>query len=235
MRFVITLFFTVFSISFHAQSNKDILFTVDSDLVYSSEFLRVYNKNLDLVKDESQKDIDEYLKLFIDYKLKLKEAKSLGLDQDEKYIRELSSYKKQLAKNYLMNNKVTNELVEEAYERMNYEVNASHILIRVDEFASAKDTLVAYNKLLEFKSRVLDEGYKDVQKDVHNGKTILAEDLNYFSAFKMVYDFENAAFNTLPGEVSSPFRTQFGYHIIVVHDKRKSKGQQSQGQGQKCI
>jgi peptidyl-prolyl cis-trans isomerase SurA len=225
MRFLSTLLFIVFSISFQAQNNKDILFTVDDEPVYSSEFIRVFNKNLDLVQDESQKDVNEYLKLFIDYKLKLKEARNLGLDKNEKYLRELSSYKTQLAKNYLTDNEVTNELVEEAYERMSYEINANHILIRLDETASVDDTLAVYNELLKLKARVLDEGYKVVQKEVHNGKTIFAEDLNYFSAFKMVYDFENIAFNTPPGEISKPFRTQFGYHIVIVNDKRKSKGQ----------
>jgi len=225
MRFLFTLLFIVFSISLHAQNNKDILFTVDDELTYSSEFIRVFNKNLDLVQDESQKDVNEYLKLFIDYKLKLKEARNLGLDKNEKYLRELSSYKTQLAKNYLTDNEVTNELVEEAYERMSYEINANHILVRLDETARADDTLAVYNELLKLKARVLEEGYKAVQKDVHNGKTIFAEDLNYFSAFKMVYDFENVAFNTPPGEISEPFKTQFGYHILIVNDKRKSKGQ----------
>lgn len=225
MRFIFTILFFIFSICFQAQNNEDILFTVDNDPTYSSEFIRVFNKNLDLVKDESQKDVNEYLKLFIDYKLKLKEARNLGLDKNEKYLRELGSYKTQLAKNYLTDNKVTNELVEEAYDRMSYEVNANHILVRLDETASANDTLVVYNQLLKLKARVLKEGYKAVQKDVHNGKTIFAEDLNYFSAFKMTYDFETVAFHTSPGEISEPFRTQFGYHIVIVNDKRKSRGQ----------
>ncbi|MFD2824336.1 peptidylprolyl isomerase [Lacinutrix iliipiscaria] len=225
MRLLSILFFFIFTISFQAQNKAGVLFTVDNDPVYSSEFIRVFNKNLDLVKDESQKDVDEYLKLFINYKLKLKEAKTLGLDKDEKYLRELGSYKKQLSKNYLTDNKVTNELVEEAYERISNEVNASHILVRVDENASPKDTLVAYNKLLKLRARVIEEGYKAVQKDVHDGKTVFAEDLNYFTGFKMVYEFENVAFNTPVGEVSQPFRTQFGYHIVKVFDKRKSRGQ----------
>ncbi|MDO6597736.1 peptidylprolyl isomerase [Oceanihabitans sp. 2_MG-2023] len=226
MRFFSTLFFFAFTISFYAQNNnKQVLFTVDEDPVYASEFIRVFNKNLDLVKDESQKDVDAYLKLFVSYKLKLKEAKTLGFDTMPKYKRELSNYKSQLAKNYLTDNKVTDALVNEAYERTTNEVNASHILIRIDENASPKDTLVAYNDLLKLRGRVIDEGYKAVQKEVHNGKTIYAEDLGYFSGFKMVYPFENAAYNTSIGEVSLPFRTQFGYHIVKVFDKRKSRGQ----------
>ena len=84
---LILSFFTLFST---AQINeKDVLFTVNNEDVLATEFIRVYNKNLDLVKDESQKDIDNYLELFIDYKLKLQEAKKLGLDKKQEYIREL--------------------------------------------------------------------------------------------------------------------------------------------------
>lgn len=226
MRFFLTLFFLVFTLSFQAQDqSKEVLFTVDEEPVYASEFIRVFNKNLDLVKDESQKDVDAYLELFVNYKLKLKEAKTLGFDTMPKYKRELSNYKNQLAKNYLTDTKVTDALVEEAYYRVSNEVNASHILIRVDEDASPKDTLAVYNELLKLRDRVLTEGYKAVQKEVHDGKTRYAEDLGYFSGFKMVYPFENVAFNTEIGEVSLPFRTQFGYHIINVLDKRESRGQ----------
>ncbi|WP_452218864.1 peptidylprolyl isomerase [Lacinutrix undariae] len=207
-----------------AQTTKnDVLFTVDGDPVKANEFIRVYNKNLDLVKDESQKDIDAYLTLFVNYKLKIKEAKSLQLDEDLQYQREFRSYKKQLTQNYLADNKVTDQLVEEAYNRLAFDIDASHILVRLD--ANETDTIQAYNKILALRNRVLNEGYKTVQKEVHNGQTIFAEDLGYFSAFKMVYDFETVAYNTPVGEVSMPFRTRFGYHVVQVHDKRASRGE----------
>ena len=205
-----------------AQEKDEILLTVDGEPVMTSEFLRVYNKNLDLVKDESQKDVDGYLKLFTEYQLKLKEAKRLKLDEDTKYQREFLRYKKQLTKNYLSENKVTDALVKEAYERNSYDVNASHVLVRLD--ANAKDTIDAYNQVLKLRERVLEEGFDAVKADMHNGQTIFLEDLGYFSAFKMVYDFETAAYNTPKGEISMPFRTQFGYHVVKVNDKRPSRG-----------
>ncbi len=224
------LFFFVFNLVFFTQlqaQEEKILFTIDNQPVYVSEFLRVYNKNLDLVKEESQKDIDGYLELFINYKLKLKEAKQLELDQKPAYLREFESYKQQLSKNYLTDNKVTDALVEEAYNRLQTEINASHVLVRIDENASAQDTLAAYNEIVKLRNRVIDEGYKVVQTDVHNGRTIFAEDLGYFSAFKMVYPFESAAYNTNVGDVSNPFRTRFGYHVVKVLDKREAQGEVS--------
>jgi len=223
MKLLVTTVLLCFTILAQAQvKDTDVLFTVDDDPVMASEFIRVYNKNLDLVQDESQKDIDAYLELFVNYQLKVKEARRLKLDEDTKYIREFKNYKKQLVKNYMSDNKVTDALVKEAYERTTNDVQASHILVRIDE--TETDTLAVYNQVLELRKRVIAEGYKTVQKDVHNGKTIFAEDLGYFGAFKMVYPFETAAFSTPVGEVSMPFRTRFGYHIVTVFDKRQSLG-----------
>lgn len=205
-----------------SQDKDEVLLTVGEEPVKVSEFIRVYNKNLDLVRDESQKDIDGYLKLFTEYQLKLQEAKRLKLNEDKKYQREFSRYKQQLIKNYISENKVTEELVKEAYQRSNLDVNASHILVRLD--ASSKDTIAAYNDVLALRERVLKEGYDKVKTEMHNGQTIFLEDLGYFSAFKMVYDFETAAYNTPVGEISMPFRTQFGYHVVKVNDKRLSRG-----------
>ncbi len=221
--FLFISFITLFST---AQINEnDVLFTVNNEDVLATEFIRVYNKNLDLVKDESQKDIDNYLGLFVDYKLKLQEAKKLELDRKPEYLRELSNYRKQLAKNFLTDSKVTEALVKEAYDRISYEVNAGHVLVRMPEDAPPADTLKAYNEIVKLREQVLKEGFEAVKEKVHNGQTIFAEDLGYFSGFRMVYPFETAAFNTPVGELSYPFKTKFGYHIVKIFDKRKSKGE----------
>ncbi|AXP81943.1 Chaperone SurA precursor [Mariniflexile rhizosphaerae] len=227
-KYLFILIFSVFITNVNGQSaNKDILFSIDDEPVYVSEFLRVYNKNLDLVQDESQKDVDEYLSLFTNYKLKLKEAKALELQEKPTYIRELDSYKKQLAKSFITDAKVTDALVEEAYERISNDVKASHILIKIPEDANPNDTLTAYNSILNLRNRALKEGFDKVRQEVHNGQTVYGEDLGYFSGFRMVYPFENAAFNTKVGDISQPFRTRFGYHIVYVQDKRKSRGERT--------
>ena len=230
VKYIFIVFCIACSFNSFSQSNDgDVLFLVDGEPSYASEFIRVFNKNLDLVKDESQKDVDEYLKLFVNYKLKLREARALKLHEKPTYIRELSNYKKQLAKNFTSNTEVTDELVAEAYTRISNEIKASHILIRVEDMASAEDTLAAYNQLLNFRERILKEGYETVRADVHDGKQVIAENLGYFSGFKMVYSFENVAFNTEVGDVSMPFKTRFGYHIVNVQDKRKSRGERTVG------
>ncbi|WP_232782580.1 peptidylprolyl isomerase [Olleya sp. 1-3] len=219
-----TLIAFIVSCFFASAQEKTVLFTVNEVPVYTNEFKRVYNKNLDLVKDDSQKDIDNYLDLFVKYKLKIAEAKTLGLDKKPSYLREFGNYKDQLAKNYLNDNKVTDQLVEEAYNRLQTEVDANHILVKLEENASPRDSLLAFQEIQKLRIRAINEGFDVVKKDIHNGRTLFAEELGYFTAFKMVYSFENAAYNTPVGEWSAPFRTQFGYHVVLVKDKRKNRG-----------
>ncbi|MBL0014141.1 MAG: peptidylprolyl isomerase [Flavobacterium sp.] len=226
------LFFGVLlSLSFvsYAQSvKKEVLFTIDDKPYYTDEFSRVYNKNLDLVKDESQKDLTQYLELFIGYKLKIAKANKLGLQNGDSYKTELASYRAQLSKNYLSDSKVTKELVEEGYKRSLKEVKASHILITCDENAASEDTLKAYNKIVDIRNRVLKgEDFGKLATEFSQDPSAKENkgDLGYFSAFRMVYAFESAAFNTAVGKVSNPIRTRFGYHIIKVDDVRDNRGE----------
>ena len=213
----------------YAQNNKkEVLFTIDDKPYYTDEFSRVYNKNLDLVKDESQKDLTQYLELFIGYKLKINKANKLGLQNGDAYKTELNSYRTQLSKNYLSDSKVTKELVDEGYKRSLKEVKASHILIMVDENAAPADTLAAYNKIAAIRKRALNgedfgnlaaENSQDPSAKENKG------DLGYFTSFRMVYAFESAAYKTPVGKISNPIRTRFGYHIIKVDDIRDNRGE----------
>lgn len=222
------IFGFLFIQSFLFAQTKEVLFSIDNHPYYTDEFIRVYNKNLDLVKDDSQKDLDKYLDLFLGYKLKVEKANKLGLQNGANYQNELKSYRNQLSKNYLNDSKVTNELVREAYDRMQQEVRASHILVLVDEGASPQDTLKAYNKVLDIKKRLdAGEDFVKVAQQFSEDPSVKENngDLGYFSAFRMVYPFENAAYKTKVGQVSKPFRTRFGYHIIKVVDKRVNRGE----------
>ena len=165
------------SFQIYAQNN-DVLFKVNDDKVTVEEFTRVYNKNLDLVKDESQKDVDEYLKLYIEYKLKLQEAKSLGLDKKETYLKEFNGYKKQLAKNYISDTNITEKLVKEAYQRISYDVDVDHVLIRPDE--SETDTTVVYNQMLALRDKFMkSDDFQTFANSIRNGDKVIAESLGW--------------------------------------------------------
>jgi peptidyl-prolyl cis-trans isomerase SurA len=216
--------------TFAQSDKKEVLFTIDNNPYYTDEFIRVYNKNIDLVKDESQKDLNQYLDLFVGYKLKINKANKLGLQNNPKYIDELKSYRTQLSKNYTSDTKVTKALIDEGYERSQKEVRASHILITCDENAEPADTLKAYNQAFDIRKKAIaGESFEDLAVKFSqdpSGKENKG-DLGYFSAFRMVYPFENAAFKTKVGEISMPTRTRFGYHLVKVVDSRPNRGEVS--------
>ena len=103
--FVVGMFF-LFVSSIAQNVTKNVLFTINDKPYYTDEFARVYKKNLDLVKDESQKDLNQYLELFVGYKLKVNKAYRLGLQNNPAYQNELKSYRTQLAKTYFNDTKI---------------------------------------------------------------------------------------------------------------------------------
>lgn len=206
---------------------KDVLFTIDDNKYKTDEFLRIYNKNLDLVKDENQKDLKKYLELFIGYKLKVNKAYKLKLEQEVKYKNELATYRMQLSKNYLTDTEITEELIKEGYDRQQKDINASHILINCEEFTKPSDTLIAYNKAMDVYNKLKKgENFENLASSISDDPS--AKDnkgnLGYFSAFRMIYPFETMAYNTAKGTFSKPVRTKFGYHIIKVNDIRANRG-----------
>ncbi|RUA28106.1 MAG: hypothetical protein DSY77_16390 [Bacteroidetes bacterium] len=205
--------------------NTEPLFTIDSLNVYPDEFMYAYQKS-NKNKGEIE-PIEEYLDLYIDFKLKVTEAKAKGIDTTKAYKNELNGYLEEIKKPYLTAEKVNKALVKETYNRLQQEINASHILIRVDKDANAEDTLKAYQKIKDIKNKfeagksfeaLAREYSEDPSAKNNNGL------LGWFTAFQMVYPFESAAYQTEVGEVSPIIRTQFGYHLIKVNDKRETLG-----------
>jgi peptidyl-prolyl cis-trans isomerase SurA len=169
------------------------------------------------------------VELFKKSKLKVAEAEALGYDTIPKLKKELDGYKKQLALPYLIDSAKNESLVREAYDRTKTEVRASHILIRMESNAAPADTLAAYNRILALKKRIEkgeDFGFvarsKGGSDDPSAGSN--GGDIGFFTAFQMVYPFEDMAYNTAVGSISEPFRTKFGYHILKVTDKRPARG-----------
>ena len=223
---ILIVFFICFNISF-SQLKNDELFKVNDSVVLIDEFNRVYNKNIDLIDDKNQKDFESYLDLFVNYKVKLAEAYELKFHEDPKYKTELNKYAKQLQNTYLTDKKSEEKFLKEAYERTKYEVNVSHILIRIDE--NNNDTIQIVEKLKSLRSSFLNLSIDEFNKKYNQDNQMIVENLGYFSAFKMIYNFENMAYKTPVGEVSSPFRTRFGFHILKVNDKRNSLGEVTVG------
>ncbi len=204
-----------------------LVFSFANETVMRNEFDRLLNKNRKDKAAPTEKEVREYLDLYINFKLKVKEAVALHLDTNPTFVSELAGYRKQLAAPYLTDKKVTDDLINEAYDRMKHEVNASHILIMCSDNASPADTLAAYNKLADLKKRYAKgENFDSLASKYSEDPSAKRNfgSLGWFGAFNMVYPFETQAYKTAKGDVSAPFRTQFGYHIMKVNDKRAARG-----------
>lgn len=200
-----------------------------------NEFLAQYKKN-NLKKDSITKEsIEDYVDLYVNYKLKVEEAEAMGMDTLETFQNELKGYRNQLAEPYLLDTSVTEDLIMEAYERSKFDIRASHILISIPREPSPEDTLAAWNKIMDAKKRIESgENFGNVAAELsddpsakdmaptHNspGRKGNRGDLGFFTVFDMVYPFETEAYNTPVGETSRVIRTQFGYHILKVTDRQ---------------
>lgn len=227
--------FTLFAISTttaQTKSNKDaVLMTIGTNKVTVAEFENVYKKNnTKEAAANDPKSLNEYVDLFVNFKLKVKEAEALQLDTAKAFKEELAGYRKQLAQPYLTDKDVNEKLLQLTYQRLQEDVHASHILVKVAENALPKDTLEAYNKIMKIRERILKgEDFNKVaaEKGISDDPSSKDNrgDLGYFTALQMVYPFENAAYTTKVGQISLPVRTRFGYHIVKVHDRRKAQGE----------
>ncbi|MGY5355774.1 peptidylprolyl isomerase [Wenyingzhuangia sp. IMCC45467] len=203
-----------------AQKKDKVLFKIDGEPTYVSEFKKLFKQKDAAILD---KDFKEDLQLMVDYKLKLKQAEKEGLDTLKSIKKELNKYKRDLAAPFLTDDETLQDLLEEAYYRTKNRIKASHILVAF----KGNDTIEAYKKI------------KDIQTQINNGSDFgelavkFSDDksalqnkgqLGYFTAFRMVYPFEDAAYNTPVGQVSNIVKSQFGYHLIKVDDLAVSEG-----------
>lgn len=208
---------------------EPIVLEVNGEAVTLSDFEAIFMKNN---RDSviTREALDEYLELFINFKLKVTEAEALGMDTSETFQRELDGYRAQLARPYLTDGALLEDLVYQAFERQQEEVRARHILVNCSETASPADTLLAWNRAKNLRKRVL--GGEDFEA-VATGKNGSDDpsvrdnggDLGWFTAFSMVYPFEEAAYNTPVEEVSEIVRTRFGYHFLEVTGRRAARGE----------
>ena len=226
----LSLFFVLcFSFLVVRGQKDEPLITIGNTKINLEEFERIYQKNnTHLYADTDKKTPAEYLDLFINFKLKVIEAQNLKMDTSAAFINELAGYRKELAAPYLTDINFEHKLVEEMYNRMKHEVNASHILFRVGENASPDKEKEVLQKALKVRQEILNgKNFNDAAFEYSEDPSAKTNkgNLGYFSAFTMVAPFEDAAFTTPVGKISEPVKSSFGYHLIKVNDKRQNKGE----------
>ena len=214
-------------LSFSQPEEEKVLLTIGSHKVSLSEFEWIYQKNNTQNINNQSTTIEEYLDLYINFKLKVVEAENLGMDTLGTFKKELAGYREQLAKAYLTDIATIETLTQEAYNRLKTEVNISHILVKLKNNPTPEDTLTAFEKAIAIRSRIeLGESFESIARGTSDDPMAKTNggNLGYFNAFQMVYPFENAAYKNDTGIVTMPVRTKFGYHILRINDKRESQG-----------
>ena len=230
MRLAILLVFSSFLMVFgQGKSKPQTLFTVGKATVSTQEFNYLYKKNHQhKPEDFTTAKVEEYLNLYVNFKLKVLEAMNRGLDTTRSFKKEFDQYREEIKKPYVSEGDDLDRLVKEAFQRMNEQVRAEHILIMVKADASPADTLAAWNKVADLRKRATSgEDFATLAKEFSEDPSAKTNggDLGYFSLMDMVYPFETAAYNTKVGEVSPIVKTRFGYHIIKVVDRRATIGE----------
>lgn len=215
----------------HGQTSDDpILFSVENDQIPVSEFVYIYTKTNGLKADFARPTLAEYLDLYKKFKMKVRRAREMQLDTIPSLKNELAGYRKQLASNYLIDKEVTNQLIQEAYDRIQEDVRISHILVKLDANASPEDTVIARKKILAAQQTLSSgKSFPEVCKLFSEDESTVNSggDLGYFTALfpSGFYALESAAYSTPVGKVSQIIRTKLGYHLVRVTDRRPARGE----------
>jgi peptidyl-prolyl cis-trans isomerase SurA len=228
--FVFSVVLTVFGQgTSKTQPKGQVLFTAGKATVNTEEFAYLYRKNHQhKPEDFTATKVEEYLDLYVNFKLKVLEAMNRGLDTTRAFKKEFDQYREEIKKPYVSEGDDLDRLVKEAYQRMTEQVRVSHILIMVKAEATPADTLAAWNKIMEARKRALageDFGQLAAEYSEEPSAKTTRGDLRYFSAMEMVYPFETAAYQTKVGEISPVVKTRFGYHVLKVVDRRATQGE----------
>lgn len=206
---------------------QPVILTLGTKAFTADDFFQSFTKN-QLSSDSAQRtDVKEYFDLYTNLKLKVLAAEAEGRDTTEGFREEMNTYRKQLAQSYLTDKVFVESLAAEAYQRMQQEISASHILIAVAEDAAPADTLAAYQTALALRQRIVagDDFASVARASSQDAATAQnGGNLGYFTAFSIVYPLETAAYATAVGQVSMPVRTRFGYHLLKINDRRPSRG-----------
>lgn len=205
-----------------ARENQ-VLLSIDNKPVTVGEFEYLYNKNN--AQQLVPQTIDEYLDMFITYKLKVAEAEAAGIDTTEAFKTEYAGYARELAEPYLYDKSVEDELIKTLYDRMSEDVEVSHIMLYLGP------TPVERNRNIQLLDSIRTEivNGADFAQMAHDytvdRSTVNAGGyMGFIKANHYPYAFDDAAYTTEVGGISPVIETPYGFHIVKVHSRRPAAG-----------
>lgn len=206
-RISLLLLFSVIFANISFSQTDPVIMTIGNKKISKSEFEYIWNKN-NTNNTIDRKSINEYVDLFVNFKLKVAEAENMGLDTTAAFINEFQGYRNQLTGQYLTDEAAREALVNQTYERIKEYVEASHILILVKQNSTPEDTLIAWNKINNIYNQAIKgtDFAKLARENSDDGNKSEGGYLGFATGFRYVYPFENAVYNTAPGNISKPFK-----------------------------
>ena len=226
-----------------AFGQSETLMTINGKAVSAEEFLYIYEKN-NQAGAVDPKSMEDYLDMFINFKLKVAEAEAQGIDTTEAFKKELKGYRAQATPKYLQDEAAIDSLVLMSWQHMAKDRRAAHIAIQCPAGADSTEQAEALAKIEEARVRVTIgkevlkgkgkraklvrqpvEAFADVAREVSTDPNVAVSggELGWITPFRYVYPLEEAVYNTPVGSVSPVFRTQYGYHIVLVEEEREHR------------
>lgn len=204
-----------------SKNDKTVVGTVGKEKITYGEL----KANVSTLPDSSPslQELEEFLPIYLEYKAKIQFAEKEGILNDKMLLNELDQYSKQASYSYWLENRIKETEFERYYDRASTELKSEHILIAVGNDAPPSDTLAAYQQLIEARNKFLNgTSFSELDREYSSTQAgrSMGGDLPWFSIGTTVKEFEDVIFSLDVGEVSMPFRTQFGYHIVHLQDKR---------------
>ena len=224
-------------------AQQETLMTINGKPVSAEEFLYIYQKN-NQAGAIDPKTMDEYLDMFINFKLKVTEAEAQGIDTTEAFKKELKGYRAQATPKYLQDEQAMDSLVEMSWHHMAKDRRAAHIAIQCPMSADSAQQAEALAKINEAYERVVlgkevlkgkgkkaklvrqpVEAFDAVARELSTDPSVqeTGGELGWITPFRYVYPLEEAVYNTELGKISKPFRTQYGWHIVLIEEERDHK------------
>ncbi len=217
----ILILLTVLLVNIAAQ-DKPVVAEFGKYSIYLDEFEKAYAKNMggiEEAKNDSLQNYKNFLDLYINFRMKLRDAQVRAYDRDEDLIREFDNYRKQVGSSYIIEKEIIEPNLLKYYEDQRYEVRVSHIMIRPSpNFEEAEKK--AYEVIEKIKAG---EKFEDLASKFSDDQytKALGGDIYWVTAGQVIPEFEMAVFSTKPGEIyPEPLKTKYGYHIIKVTKKQ---------------
>ena len=213
------------------------LMKINGKAVSAEEFLYIYEKN-NQAGAIDPKTMDEYLDMFINFKLKVAEAEAQGIDTTESFKKELKGYRAQATPKYLQDEGAMDSLIEMSWRHMSKDRRAAHIAIQCPMNADSATQADAWEKINIAHHRVTighlikargskakrykKDPFAMVAREMSTDPNVqeTGGELGWITPFRYVYPLEEAVYNTAVGSISEPFRTQYGWHIVLVEEER---------------